>query len=112
MAEKPSHWIGLPKEARILAHDISIRIRMFDDGDKFGHWIARDMLLELSLDHPSKTAAVDTLLHEMTHAIWSIYGIEKTDTEERIVTVMGAAWTQVWRDNPKLLAWVAKALKD
>lgn len=112
MADKFSPYIGLPRDVRIAGCDVRLIVKCFEDGDKCGQWIARDATIELSVDQTNKAFAVDTLLHELTHAMWKMYGLEKGDSEERIATVMGTAWTQVWRDNPRLLAWVAKALKD
>lgn len=55
---------------------------------------------------------VDTVLHEVTHAIYWAYVIEDKDEEERIVTTMARAWTQVWRDNPDLLGWLGLAMME
>lgn len=60
---------------------------------------------------PAVSKLVDTLLHEITHAIWWAYGLEDDDKEERIVRTMGAAWAQIWRDNPHLLGWLNEAAK-
>lgn len=53
---------------------------------------------------PSKV--LDTMLHEVLHAMYWAYGMQDEDKEERMVGTMATAWTQVWRDNPGLLAWV------
>lgn len=57
---------------------------------------------------PSPLKACDTLLHEIAHAIWWAYKLCDEDKEERIVGVFGVAWTQVFRDNPSLLWWIAR----
>jgi hypothetical protein len=55
---------------------------------------------------------VDTLLHEVFHAIWAIGQLkDKGQEEERAVAVMATYMTQVIRDNPHLMRWIAKNLK-
>jgi hypothetical protein len=57
-------------------------------------------------------ALVDTLLHEVFHAIWAIGQLkDKGQEEERAVAVMATYMTQVIRDNPHLMRWIAKNLK-
>ena len=54
---------------------------------------------------------VDTLLHELFHAIWSIGQLkEKDQEEERAVAVMASYMTQILRDNPHLVKWITKNL--
>lgn len=55
--------------------------------------------------------AVDTLLHEINHAIYWAYGINDDDKEERVVGTFATAWTQVFRDNPRLLQYITESLK-
>lgn len=53
---------------------------------------------------------VDTLLHEIGHAIYWAYNIEDEDKEERIVSTQATAWTQIFRDNPELLSFITQSL--
>ena len=50
---------------------------------------------------------LDTLLHELNHAVYWAYGMEDEDKEERIVGTMATAWAQIFRDNPEFVAWIA-----
>jgi len=55
---------------------------------------------------------VDTVLHELNHAVWAMGQLEgKAQTEERAVSVMATYWTQIFRDNPKLIKWITKNLE-
>lgn len=62
----------------------------------------------LPLTHPVK--AIDSLLHEIGHAIWWCYGIQREDTEERIVSTTATAMTALFRDNPDLVRWISAGL--
>lgn len=46
--------------------------------------------------------AVDTLFHEILHAIYTVAGIAGSDDEEHTVSHISPSWVQVWRDNPAL----------
>jgi hypothetical protein len=55
---------------------------------------------------------VDTVLHEVLHAIWRLGQLkDKKEDEERVVSVMATYLTQVLRDNPALMPWLRKHLK-
>ena len=55
---------------------------------------------------------VDTVLHEVLHAIWRIGQLkDKKEDEERAVAIMASYLTQVLRDNPALMPWLKKHLK-
>jgi hypothetical protein len=54
---------------------------------------------------------VDTLLHEVLHAAWSVAGLNSKDGEERVVTALAHQLTQIWRDNPDLVAYLSEALR-
>jgi len=57
------------------------------------------------------TALVDTVLHEILHAIWKLGQLkDKREDEDRAVAIMATYLTQVLRDNPKMLTWLKKNL--
>jgi predicted nucleic acid-binding protein len=57
------------------------------------------------------TALVDTVLHEILHAIWKLGQLkDKREDEERAVAIMATYLTQVLRDNPNMLTWLKKNL--
>lgn len=41
---------------------------------------------------------VDTILHEILHAIWDVYALEEKDDEERMVTCTARGLTCIYRD--------------
>ena len=57
------------------------------------------------------SALVDTVLHEILHAIWKLGQLkDKREDEERAVAIMATYLTQVLRDNPVMLTWLKKNL--
>ena len=49
------------------------------------------------------TVDLDTLWHEIKHAIWHMINLQDTDDEERIIRAMTTAELKVYQDNPELL---------
>jgi hypothetical protein len=96
-----------PYDMRLLPMDGSHA----DAAGVFGYFKRRDQVIAIDVSHVSSAALADTLLHEITHAIWWVYGLEDKDEEERTVATLSTGWTQVYRDNPALLDWIRKALK-
>ena len=60
--------------------------------------------------HP--LAEVDTLLHEILHAIWKNKGFKTRVREEIAVTKIAHGLTAVFQDNPGFLIHLEKLLKD
>ena len=56
--------------------------------------------------------AAEVLLHEIMHCCWWAGDIHADDGEERTVTVLATQLTQVWRDNPGFVAFMAGALEE
>lgn len=72
-------------------------------------YIKNKIRIEESLSGPP---LVDTLIHEVNHAVWKVGQLSnKKQNEERAVAVMASIWTQIYRDNPRLLDWIGKNLE-
>lgn len=55
---------------------------------------------------------VDTLLHEIMHAIWNYMGLDEKHGEEPIVHRIGTGLTQVFCDNPQLVQWIQSVVSE
>ena len=55
---------------------------------------------------------VDTLIHELLHAIWHEYGLDEKEDEERAVLMLATGLTQVLADNPHLCRWINKQTRQ
>ena len=104
---------ALPRSLKVGPFDFGIEKLIAQRAlgkDCFGEFSLCEGRIALQLDMPSPVKAADTLLHEAGHAIYATYVLAEDDKEERIVAAFATAWTQVFRDNPWLLAWLAGAL--
>lgn len=81
-----------------------------DAAHAFGQCSHQEFLIRVQENIPNRAKAADTLLHEIGHAIWWVYKLQDDDKEERTVSTMATAWTQVYRDNPWLLDWIREAV--
>ena len=107
--------LGLPKKIKVAAFDIDIRLVGHEEMASRGEWgnfQAYAYLINIDSSIPSNYKLVDTLLHEIGHALYWAYGIEDYDKEERIVRTFATGWTQVYRDNPELVAFIVKTLNS
>jgi len=87
------------------------------DGEAFGDFTY--LQCQIRVDNRLEGAAlVDTLIHEVLHAIYAMGKLknkaqsedELEEQEERVVSVMATYLTQVLRDNPHLVRWINKNL--
>ena len=104
---------SLPESIRVGAFDIALKAVDATDAsvmEAHGYFDAGPSIIGIRTNHPSPPRVADTLLHETLHAIWWTAGLKDSDDEERVVSALGVGLTQVLRDNPWLLKWLAKAL--
>jgi len=102
----------IPTKIRILAFDFKIENwHPHSARGKFGEFSSLEALIKVNFS-TDKINALDTLLHEINHAIYWCYGIEDDDKEERVVSAFTGAWIQVYRDNPWLLEFIKDSLED
>lgn len=104
---------SLPEKIRVGPFDmrlIPMETYTANAMEVFGYFKRDEQVIAFEATPSTCEGIADTLLHEILHAIWWAYGIEDRDEEERTVATMATAWTQVYRDNPWLLKWLAKAL--
>lgn len=99
----------LPGQFRIGPYDFDVMIETNAKND-LGTMSLTDLKITLSPEHPNPIYALDTILHEVIHAISRIQGLRKNDDEERIANTLASGLTQVLRDNPQLVAWINRVL--
>lgn len=106
-----THFTGLPKSLRIGPHDIDIVLNVKTNTDRWAEWNNHTLKINIYSGAASGSHAVYILLHEIEHAIHDTFGVDyKLHEEESVTIMMSTGWTQVWRDNPMLLKWMAKTL--
>lgn len=109
----PEAVAALADSVRISAYDYKIEKWASHSAvasNRYGEFSSVEQTIRIKADHLTQHAAVDTVLHEIGHAIYHVWGMADEDKEERIVGTFATAWTQIHRDNPWLATWISKAL--
>ncbi len=108
-SQKMSETFNLPNIIKVAGFDIIMReyqLHRSVSDNNWGRFSANEMLIEIDMTRPSKLHILDTLIHEINHAVYWIYNIYDDDKEERIVSTFAKAWLQIYRDNPDLLRFI------
>lgn len=108
----PKYYDGLPAEIRIGPYAVPLLVvKKIDHKNPLGMWCGDWGPIKLREDQRSPNLAIDTLLHEIMHGIWTL---SKLDTwqEEEIVEMMATWMVAVFVDNPKLLQWIIRSVLD
>lgn len=115
---KGSVFTGAPKVFKVSAFDYKVTVvdKIVDDEDGTESWgqiVYEDYEITVQKDQPSASIAVDTLLHELIHAVWhntDLRGEVGAKLEERIVRNLSSGLIALFRDNPQFLKWMHKRL--
>lgn len=100
-----------PKKVKVAGFDIDlVDLKPHVGRGTFGEFSSLENVIRVDFS-VNRIHMIDTLLHEIGHAIYWTYGIHDTDEEERVVGVFATGWTQVYRDNPDLLEFIKDNLK-
>lgn len=103
----------LPDCVRVGPHNIRFASLSGSEAkNNYGTFIPADQEIRLQQTYASGSMAVDTVLHEILHAIFSVGTVQAKQGEEHIVSVVATYLAQIIRDNPKLVTWMQKMVKE
>lgn len=107
----------LPDRVRIGPYDFFVE--KWDavsaaENQRYGECSSMAQTIRIQLNFATRWKAVDTFMHELTHAVLWAYGPfgEKDDEElkeETMAGVMGTAMVGFFRDNPWFTKWIEDA---
>ena len=96
---------------RVGPFDLAIKQLDGEDRDKcLGMFSETKQQILMRDNYPSEQQEAETLLHELLHAIWAVFGCKPKDSEERIVSQMSIGMATVISDNPDLIEWLKEKL--
>lgn len=78
-----------------------------DNGESDGCTDANPPVIHVCSDLGT-TLFMETVWHELTHAVDFVGGIEDSQTEEDIADRHGKIWSQFWINNPRFQRWWTK----
>ena len=104
-----------PKTVRVgtFTYTVAVVDGLKDDegDDQWGLCIHSKQSIQIDNGHATPLAAVDTIIHEIMHAIWDERGLGKKEPEERAIQALATGLTGVLQNNPKLMTWIRRGLK-
>lgn len=102
----------LPESIRVGPHDIRFAgLGAADARNNYGTFVPAEQEIRLQQAYASGSMAVDTVLHELVHAIFSVATVQVKQGEEHIVSVVATYLAQVIRDNPDFVIWLQQTVK-
>ena len=105
--------LPIPTLLIVGMYTISIRERKFEwasERDIFGRFDPVSLSIDIANENLDETLILDTLIHEIMHAIFFVYGIQ-VDNEEGVVRPMATAWATVMVDNPDIDKYLSTMVK-
>ena len=99
----------LPAHVKVGPYYIQINQR--DDlwreaKEVYGRYHSGYQVIDLVTENLTDVFILDTLLHEIMHAIHFVGNLNDNDDEERIVTTMATGLVGVFVDNPDLVDYI------
>ena len=101
------------KSVRVGPFDIDIIKLEGEERDKcLGMFSDTQMTIAMRETYRSHQQEAETFLHELLHAIHSVFGVKPKDPEERIISQMSIGMASVIRDNQDLIEWLKTRFSD
>ena len=98
----------LPKSVKVGWRDYKIvdwEPRAASASKRYGECSHLECEIRIDMTYGTRQAA-STLLHEIMHAVCSLWNYEKVNEEEKVVSALGDGLSTVWRDNPTVMEWI------
>ena len=106
-SKKSGTYLRRPTKVAILNQDF--KIEWLSSGDAQGSVDFNDCVIQVVKKYPKDTV-VDTLFHELIHAVNYVMGITDSSSEEDATRSLATGLCTVWRHNPKLFAWIHRQI--
>ena len=100
-------------------YEVNVETREWaEEHNLLGQCDSATQVISLSPTHSTHEQMLDTLLHEILHAIWYQYRvyhtmpIDQDAREEALVDTLGSALAQVFLENPALLKTICAVQRE
>ena len=101
----------MPKYIHLGYRSWTVQYDLGATDDEYGEFVASKgkILLSPGFD---PVVEVDTLLHEIIHAMFHNAGNPlSTKMEEVVTTILPHAFVELWQRNPYLIQWIEESLR-
>ena len=97
--------VKLPRTVQVGYKTVRLRVTKRKTFTHHGEYTASKHLITVRHNQP-KVEMLNTVLHELFHAIWDVHEIRSKDGEERVVTLLANGLTQTLRASPEFRDWL------
>ena len=106
-----NHWsASIPRSVKVGYRIYSIEVfEAMGARSQLGEHLPWAHQIKIYKDQPASEAA-NTLVHEIMHACYDIFGVRTGDKEERLVETVANAISTVWIDSPEVMEWIGQRL--
>ena len=104
--------IKLPKTIKVGYADykiVQMKREIADADSKDGHCNVREHIITIRAENRPQSEIANTLLHEVMHAIWYMWGNGSGQEEETCVTTLSNGLLTVMRDNKEFVEYTTEA---
>jgi hypothetical protein len=77
----------------------------------YGTFVPAEQEIRLHREYASGSMAVDTVLHEVIHAIFAIGTVQVEQGEEHVVSALATYLAQIIRDNADFVTWLQQTVR-
>jgi hypothetical protein len=101
----------LPPSVRVGPHDVRFATLGAAEAQRnYGTFVPAEQEIRLHDEYASGSMAVDTVLHELIHAIFAVASVQAKQGEEHVVSVVATYLAQIIRDNPDFVTWLQRTV--
>lgn len=105
----------LPKYVKIGPFIFSINSRSENWGNEHdcqGLCHTEHHEIDVVIENRTAGFVLDTLIHEVQHAIWWAMDLKEEDKEEEVVHRLATGWSMVYVDNPSFLEFIEECVDE
>ena len=102
----------LPPAIRVGPHDIRFAALGAAEARKnYGTFVPAEQEIRLHQEYASGSMAVETVLHEVIHAVFAVATVQVEQGEEHVVSSLATYLAQIIRDNPEFVRWLQQMVR-
>jgi hypothetical protein len=105
---------GLPSTIRVgpFSYELQVTSALESmQSQTWGSCANVEHIIRLQEHYPCVGRCIDTVLHEILHALYHVHTIPEKEDEETTVAMMGTGLASLLMDNPALVQWIADTTK-
>ena len=105
------HFYGSKRPSKVSAMGTVFCVKWFEEMESMGEIDFHTCTIRINKDLTPQLA-VDTLIHELIHAVWFFASVGKKAKEEKAVSVIASGLNSIFAANEGLADWIEEVHHD